>query len=85
MLPHIDMDDSDGDEDMLMERMEREDREERDSDEIDEDDDLNAEYSNFLKLRMVKERDQYNSIRKRLEKSGMAFGPASTLMKSKKK
>ena len=60
MLHHIDMEDSDGDEDMLMERMEwmeREEREERDSDEMDEDEDLSAEYSNFLKLRMSKERD----------------------------
>lgn len=67
MLHQIEMDDSEGDEDMLMER------DERDSDEMDEDEDLSAEYNNFFKLRMGKEKDQYSNIRRKLEASGMSF------------
>lgn len=67
MLHQIEMDDSDGDEDMLM------DRDERDSDEMEDDDDLSAEYNNFFKLRMGKEKDQYRNIRRKLEASGMSF------------
>jgi hypothetical protein len=67
MLHQIEMDDSEGDEDMLMER------EERDSDDMDEDEDLSAEYNNFFKLRMGKEKDQYSNIRRKLEASGMSF------------
>jgi hypothetical protein len=70
-------DDEEDDEDMLMERGER------DSDEMDDDEDLNAEYNNFFKLRMGKEKDQYRNIRKRLEQSGMHL--TGNFLKSKKK
>jgi hypothetical protein len=51
MLHHIEMEDSDGDEDMLAER------DERDSDDIEDDDDLSAEYNNYFKLRLGKDKD----------------------------
>ena len=56
MLHHMDPE-SDGEDEM------------RDSD--DEDEELSNQYSNFFKMRIGKEKDQYSSIRKRLEKSGM--------------
>lgn len=73
------MDDSDGEEDMLMER------DDRDSDEMEEDDDLSAEYNNFFKMRLGKEKDQYRNIRRRLEASGMTLPTNSLKYPSRKK
>lgn len=78
MLHQIEMDDSDGEEDMLMER------DDRDSDEMEEDDDLSSEYNNFFKMRLGKEKDQYRNIRRRLEASGMTL-PTNALKYHPKK
>lgn len=64
MLNH--MQESDGDEDMLMDR-------DYQSDEMEDDDDLNHEYNNFFKMRLGKDKDQFSTIKKKLEKNGMRF------------
>lgn len=76
MLHHIDMDDSDGEEDMLLER------EERDSDEMEDDEDLSAEYNNYFRQRIGKEKDHYKHMRKRLAESGFTFSSSPFLRAS---
>ena len=63
--------DSDGDEEMLMER--------GDSDD-EGDDELNNEYNNYLKIKISRD-----NIRKKLEQSGMNMSLSSLMNKHKKK
>ena len=63
--------DSDGDEEMLMER--------GDSDD-EGDDELNTDYNNYLKIKISRD-----NIRKKLEQSGMNMSLSSLMNKHKKK
>jgi len=63
--------DSDGDEEMLMERGESDD---------EGDDELNNEYNNYLKIKISRD-----NIRKKLEQSGMNMSLSSLMNKQKKK
>ena len=81
---YLDQDRPDSEEEDMMHQIDQEsDGEDEMRDSEDDDEELSNQYSNFFKMRIGKEKDQYSSIRKRLEKSGMQL--SGNFLKPKKK